>query len=185
MRVSGIFPLLGLEVSYCAGSQPESRWLAYRQNRLRELEVLRKPLHERLRDLHLYSYDRPETLNALLERANKSTEDVNLFVFHQSSKFMLDALDKKSKIPEEKFYLLTRNSAIQFLRRFPLPQGSAQRWDSEGGPASDVGRFRCGVLLGRSYGRMVLGESLFQKGFGSLTEPSSPCAGIYRSPSME
>lgn len=49
----------------------------------------------------------PETVRRLLDRLGLSTDDVDLFLFHQANKFMLEYLIKKMKIPESKthFYI--------------------------------------------------------------------------------
>lgn len=47
----------------------------------------------------------PSTLKDILEKANLNMDDIDLFVFHQANKFMLDALQKKLRIPKEKFYI--------------------------------------------------------------------------------
>lgn len=47
----------------------------------------------------------PKAVKALLEKAGIVPDEVDLFVFHQANKFMLEALRKKAKIPVEKFYL--------------------------------------------------------------------------------
>lgn len=45
----------------------------------------------------------PASVKALLAKSGKSMDDIDLFVFHQANKFMLEHLRKKLKIPEEKF----------------------------------------------------------------------------------
>jgi 3-oxoacyl-[acyl-carrier-protein] synthase III len=45
----------------------------------------------------------PQAVGQLLARAEKTIEDVDLFVFHQANRFMLDHLRQKLKIPSEKF----------------------------------------------------------------------------------
>ena len=45
----------------------------------------------------------PLAVRQLLEKSRTKLEEVDYFVFHQASKFMLDQLRKKLKIPEEKF----------------------------------------------------------------------------------
>ena len=47
----------------------------------------------------------PEAVNKLLESMRLHLEDIDLFVFHQANKYMLDHLRKKMKIPEEKFVI--------------------------------------------------------------------------------
>ena len=47
----------------------------------------------------------PRTVTEILERNHLTLDDVDLFVFHQANKYMLDFLRKKCKIPDEKFYM--------------------------------------------------------------------------------
>ncbi len=44
----------------------------------------------------------PKASDALLQKAGKSKEDIDFFVLHQANKFMLEALRKKLKVPQEK-----------------------------------------------------------------------------------
>lgn len=46
----------------------------------------------------------PSLLENTLKKNNITFEDVDLFIFHQASKFILNALQRKCKIPLEKFY---------------------------------------------------------------------------------
>lgn len=43
----------------------------------------------------------PRSAEALLQKAGKSKVDIDFFILHQANKFMLEALRKKLKIPEE------------------------------------------------------------------------------------
>jgi 3-oxoacyl-[acyl-carrier-protein] synthase III len=45
----------------------------------------------------------PKSVNALLEKAQISFEQIDLFVFHQANRFMLEHLRKRMKIPADKF----------------------------------------------------------------------------------
>ncbi len=47
----------------------------------------------------------PRTVSETLEKNGLVMEDVDLFVFHQANKYMLDFLRKKCKIPTNKFYM--------------------------------------------------------------------------------
>ena len=47
----------------------------------------------------------PRTVSELLARAGLRVDDVDLFVFHQANRYMLDHLRRKMKLPAEKFYL--------------------------------------------------------------------------------
>jgi len=47
----------------------------------------------------------PGLINKTLEKNNIGKEDIDLFIFHQANKYMLDFLRKKTKIEQEKFYI--------------------------------------------------------------------------------
>lgn len=47
----------------------------------------------------------PQTIKKCLEKNHLTFADIDLFVFHQANKFMLDYLRKKIKISPEKFYM--------------------------------------------------------------------------------
>lgn len=47
----------------------------------------------------------PQSINNILEKHNLDLSDIDLFIFHQANKFMLDYLRKKMKITEDKFYV--------------------------------------------------------------------------------
>lgn len=47
----------------------------------------------------------PLLVKSVLEKNAVSQEDIDLFIYHQANKYMLDFLKKKSKIEDSKFYL--------------------------------------------------------------------------------
>jgi len=47
----------------------------------------------------------PKAVQDILSVSNKTIDDIDLFVFHQANKFMLEHLRKKIKVPKEKFFL--------------------------------------------------------------------------------
>jgi 3-oxoacyl-[acyl-carrier-protein] synthase III len=47
----------------------------------------------------------PTALRDLLNRAALRMQDIDMFVFHQANKFILEHLRRKLEIPEEKFYI--------------------------------------------------------------------------------
>jgi len=47
----------------------------------------------------------PKAVRALLERWQRPVEDVDLFVFHQASRFMLERLRDKMGLPAQKFWI--------------------------------------------------------------------------------
>ena len=62
-------------------------------------------------------------------------DDIDLFVFHQANKFMLDSLRDKIGIPDEKFYLNmedkgnTVSATIPIAMKDALDEGRIRRGD--------------------------------------------------------
>ncbi|HLI83846.1 MAG TPA: ketoacyl-ACP synthase III [Bryobacteraceae bacterium] len=71
----------------------------------------------------------PACIAQLLDRSGKDLEQVDLFVFHQANRYMLDHLRGKLKIPREKFYLWlescgnTVSSTIPIALKHALAEG--------------------------------------------------------------
>ena len=51
----------------------------------------------------------PKAADALLQKAGKSKEDIDFFVLHQANKFMLETLQRKMKISNNKFPILMKD----------------------------------------------------------------------------
>lgn len=47
----------------------------------------------------------PAAVEALLAKSGRAMDDINLFVFHQANKYMLEHLRKKLKVPAERFFV--------------------------------------------------------------------------------
>jgi 3-oxoacyl-[acyl-carrier-protein] synthase-3 len=47
----------------------------------------------------------PQAVKELLYKSNQNFNNINLIVFHQANKYMLDHLRKKIRIPDSKFYV--------------------------------------------------------------------------------
>ena len=62
----------------------------------------------------------PKAVYALLEKAELKLKDIDLFIFHQANKFMLEHLMKKLKIPEEKFYVNCQNIGNTVSSTIPI-----------------------------------------------------------------
>jgi 3-oxoacyl-[acyl-carrier-protein] synthase-3 len=75
----------------------------------------------------------PDLVNRTLDKNSIKKEDIDLFVFHQANKYMLDFLRKKLKIDENKFYLClsevgnTVSSTIPIATCEALKDGSMQK----------------------------------------------------------
>lgn len=74
----------------------------------------------------------PETVEAILSKADLNAEDVDLFVFHQANTFMLEHLRKKLGVPREKFFVAlsetgnTVSSSIPIALTKAVEQGELQ-----------------------------------------------------------
>ncbi|MCL5744052.1 MAG: 3-oxoacyl-ACP synthase, partial [Acidobacteria bacterium] len=62
----------------------------------------------------------PSMVRELLRRAEKTIEEIDLFVFHQANKYMLDQLRKATKIPAEKFYVALREYGNTVSSSIPI-----------------------------------------------------------------
>jgi 3-oxoacyl-[acyl-carrier-protein] synthase III len=68
----------------------------------------------------------PEVIHQALERASCSLEDVDLFVFHQANRYMLDHLRRKLKIPPEKFVFALEKVGNTVSSTIPIALKQAQ-----------------------------------------------------------
>lgn len=62
----------------------------------------------------------PELVNNVLETNNLKKEDINLYVFHQANKYMLEHLRKKLKIAPEQFYIYMENVGNTVSSTIPI-----------------------------------------------------------------
>ena len=77
----------------------------------------------------------PGTVRSLLQKAGMEIDDIDLYIFHQATKFMLDSLRDKIGIPEEKFYFNmedkgnTVSATIPIAIRDALDEGKIKKGD--------------------------------------------------------
>lgn len=69
----------------------------------------------------------PKLVAEVLEKNNKQFEDIDLFVFHQANKYMMDFLRKKIKIPIEKFYYAMENVGNTVSSTIPIALKEASK----------------------------------------------------------
>lgn len=62
----------------------------------------------------------PSAFAELLKKSGNTIEDIDLFVFHQASKFMLDTLRIKCKIPEGKFVVAMKDIGNTVSSTIPI-----------------------------------------------------------------
>ena len=68
----------------------------------------------------------PKSVKELLTLSGKLLDDIDLFVFHQANKFMLEHLRKKLNVPEEKFYMSFKNYGNTVSSTIPIALKDAQ-----------------------------------------------------------
>jgi 3-oxoacyl-[acyl-carrier-protein] synthase-3 len=67
----------------------------------------------------------PDAVNRLLAKADISLDQVDLFVFHQANRYMLDHLRKRMRIPEEKFVIEMANCGNTVSSTIPIALGES------------------------------------------------------------
>jgi 3-oxoacyl-[acyl-carrier-protein] synthase-3 len=68
----------------------------------------------------------PEAVAKILERSGRTAESVDLFVFHQANRFMLEHLRKKLKVPSEKFCISMASCGNTVSSTIPIALKTAQ-----------------------------------------------------------
>ena len=62
----------------------------------------------------------PSLVKQILQKNRLQQEDIDLFIFHQANRFMLEYLRKKIKIPEEKFFLAMEHCGNTVSSTIPI-----------------------------------------------------------------
>ena len=68
----------------------------------------------------------PQLVSQLLEKENCSVNDIDLYVFHQASYFMLEVIRKKIKVPKEKFFINIENNGNSLSSSIPVALKEAE-----------------------------------------------------------
>jgi 3-oxoacyl-[acyl-carrier-protein] synthase-3 len=69
----------------------------------------------------------PKSVAALLDKAGLSLDQIDLFVFHQANRFMLEHLRKRLKIPAEKFQVSMAHCGNTVSSTIPIALKEAWR----------------------------------------------------------
>ncbi len=93
----------------------------------------------------------PIVVRDTLAKNGIAQEDVNMFVFHQANKYMLNFLRKKIKIAEEKFFVNMANVGNTVSNSIPLALYDALKENKLSGNV-----LLCGFGVGYSWGGVVL-----------------------------
>ncbi len=62
----------------------------------------------------------PQTVDRLLEKASLFMDDIDLFVFHQANRHMLEHLRNRMEIPEEKFVIAMSHCGNTVYSTIPI-----------------------------------------------------------------
>jgi 3-oxoacyl-[acyl-carrier-protein] synthase-3 len=95
----------------------------------------------------------PQLVAQILKKANRAIEDIDLFVFHQANKFMLEHLQKKLRIPAEKFYMSFSNYGNTVSSTIPIALRDAS---SAGKLESGAVVMLVGFGVGYSWGASII-----------------------------
>jgi 3-oxoacyl-[acyl-carrier-protein] synthase-3 len=93
----------------------------------------------------------PLLVNDVLQKNNTTKENINLFVFHQANKHILQFLRKKIKIEESKFYYCMENFGNTVSSTLPIALKEAQKEDLLKGTV-----LLAGFGVGYSWGGVIL-----------------------------
>ena len=69
----------------------------------------------------------PELIDKLLENANLQIDDIDMFVFHQSNRILLETLGKKLNIPEEKIVFELENNGNTVSSSIPIALKNSEK----------------------------------------------------------
>lgn len=95
----------------------------------------------------------PQNVSKTLVKHNLSIDDIDLFVFHQANKFMLDYLREKIKIPKEKFYINIHDIGNTVSSTIPI---ALKRAESEGRLKKGDKVMLTGFGVGLSWGSTII-----------------------------
>jgi len=95
----------------------------------------------------------PKSVNALFERAGITPEQIDLFVFHQANKYMLEHLRKRMKIPAEKFAVSMAHCGNTVSSTLPI---ALKHMQAEGRVANGATVMLVGFGVGYSWGATLV-----------------------------
>ena len=135
----------------CGGEKPTHEWLdkyadaggmAYGMLSMKGTEILTFSLRKV-----------PPLVKETLEKQNLTMEDIDLFIFHQASGFILEVLRRKMKIPKEKFFTNIEYLGNTVAATIPLCLYDAQK---EGRAKKGNKVLIAGFGIGYSWGATVI-----------------------------
>jgi 3-oxoacyl-[acyl-carrier-protein] synthase III len=95
----------------------------------------------------------PRSVDSLLQKAELELDDIDLFVFHQANKFILEELRKIIRIPREKFLVTISHCGNTVSSTIPIALKHAE-WDGRLIPGSVI--MLVGFGVGYSWGATLV-----------------------------
>lgn len=95
----------------------------------------------------------PRTMEDVLSKNNLKRDDIDLFVFHQANKFMLDTIRKVNVLPRDKFYVNLENTGNTVSSTIPI---ALKQLDGSGRLQSGMKVMLMGFGVGLSWGATVI-----------------------------
>lgn len=95
----------------------------------------------------------PILIKDILDKQNLSVDDIDLFVFHQASYFMLEVIRKKSKIPKDKFFVNIENFGNSVSSTIPVALFDAEQ---KGALKKGMKVLLAGFGIGYSWGATII-----------------------------
>lgn len=95
----------------------------------------------------------PKTMDEICAKNNIARGDIDLFVFHQANKFMLDTIRKVNLIPHEKFYVNLKDTGNTVSSTIPI---ALKRAEAEGRLEPGMKVMIMGFGVGLSWGGTIL-----------------------------
>ena len=130
----------------------DKEWLEMYQNEHQQLSHGRMSMNGL--EVARFSLQRvPSLLVDTLNKNNLNFEEIDLFVFHQASKFILNALQRKCKIPSDKFYTYYEEIGNTVSCSIPIALKQAEL---EGKLKKDMKVMLLGFGVGYSWGGTIV-----------------------------
>ena len=95
----------------------------------------------------------PKTMDDVLAKNSLSRDDIDLFVFHQANKFMLDAIRKVNGLQKDKFYVNLENTGNTVSSTIPI---ALKQLDEAGKLKEGMKVMLMGFGVGLSWGATVI-----------------------------
>ena len=95
----------------------------------------------------------PKTMQVVLAKNNLIRDDIDLYVFHQANKFMLDTIRKVNGLPRDKFYVNLESTGNTVSSTIPI---ALKQLEDAGKLVSGMKVMLMGFGVGLSWGATIL-----------------------------